>query len=515
MRADFFIRLRRPSTVVVFLLLSAVPYLWIPDPSTGRTLFQISGHRAIYNSAAIGMATAVLGTLFIGLVGFYVVSNALKRDVVSRCGYVIGSTTMRGSEYIAGKFAGNVAFLTIFTLGYMTTAMVMVLVRGEAPLQPLLFAKQYALLLPPAIVFVSAAAIFFECTPLLRTKFGDVLYFFVWLSLMGFAATMIEQGVAVRWARYFDVSGLGFLLEHMKSRYHTESMSIGASAFDRAKAPVVFTGLDVDYTWLLPRIVTMLWPLALLAAARLFFHRFDPARVRAVASASSRTWAGRFNAMAKPLARLLTSLLPRGGSSSLLGAARADAIATIDAFPLVVVGVIAFAIAALASDAHALFTGVLPVAFAACAISIADISCREKRAGTTALVYAAPSLRTHFVWWKFASALLVASAFLAVPLARAITLRPPAAPALLSAVIFTCAAATTLGTVSANAKTFIVSFLTFWYIATQDKGATPSLDFANFFGHTTPTVTAAYLATSAAALTTAHLLHTRTLAAKW
>ena len=124
-RADLLIRLRRPSTVVVFLLLSFLPYLWIPAPSSGRALIVINGHRAVYNSAAIGVSTALIGTLFIGLFGFYVISNALKRDVISRCGYVIASTTMRGSEYIAGKFAGNVAFLTLFTLGYMATAMAM------------------------------------------------------------------------------------------------------------------------------------------------------------------------------------------------------------------------------------------------------------------------------------------------------------------------------------------------------------------------------------------------------
>ena len=57
-RADVMIRLRRPSTAVVFVLLSMVPYMWIPDPSTGRTLINIGGQRALYNSAAIGMATA-------------------------------------------------------------------------------------------------------------------------------------------------------------------------------------------------------------------------------------------------------------------------------------------------------------------------------------------------------------------------------------------------------------------------------------------------------------------------
>jgi len=145
--ADVRIRFRRLSTLVIFLLLSAMAYAWVPAPSTGRALMQVEGKRAVYNSAAVGMATAALATIFIGLVGFYVISNAIGRDARSRCGFVIASTNVGSFEYLVGKFAGNLVFLTTFTLGFMCSAMAMVLVRGEAPLQPLIFATQYALVL--------------------------------------------------------------------------------------------------------------------------------------------------------------------------------------------------------------------------------------------------------------------------------------------------------------------------------------------------------------------------------
>jgi hypothetical protein len=111
-RADFLIRFRRLSTVIVFLLLSGFAYVWVPDAATGSTLMQINGARVLYNSAAIGMGTSMLASMFVGLFGFYVISNAVRRDVDSRCGYVIASTTMRTSEYVIGKFLGNVVFLT-------------------------------------------------------------------------------------------------------------------------------------------------------------------------------------------------------------------------------------------------------------------------------------------------------------------------------------------------------------------------------------------------------------------
>jgi hypothetical protein len=520
-RADLFIRLRRPSTAVVFVLLSILPYLWIPKPSTGRALIVLQGKRALYNSAAIGMATAMMATIFIGLVGFYVISNALRRDVLTRCGYVVASTTMRGSEYIFGKFAGNVAFLTVFTAGFMAMSMAMVIVRGEAPLQPLVFASQYLLLVPPVIAFVSAIAITFECTPILRTKFGDVLYFFLWMSTMGAVVALEENGQAASWAIYFDISGMGTVLGQMKAYYATNSLSVGAITFDKSKGVIDFTGLRLGWDWLFPRMAATVWPVAILGVGRVFFHRFDPARVRAVPNEKShRSWLGRINMVSKPVARLFVrggnALLAPFGSASFVRSAATDALATIGSFPLISLAVIGFAIAALVQDdAQTLLRGLMPVAFAGCAIAIADVASREKRAGTTALVFATPGLRSRFVWWKFASALFVAMIFLFVPIVRVLTLRPAAVLPLLIGVAFVVAAATALGILSSNPKTFIVGFLTFWYVVMSDKGATPSIDFAGWFGAPTGPVLLAYAAASVALLIVADLFHRNELARRW
>ena len=512
-RADFLIRLRRPSTAVVFVLLSAVPYLWIPKPSTGRALMNIGGQRALYNSATIGMATAMLAAIFIGLAGFYVISNALRRDILSRCGYVIASTTMRASEYILGKFLGNVVFLSVFTAGFMSTAMAMVLVRGEAPLEPWIFIKQYLMLMPPSIAFVSAIAVVFECTPLLRTKLGDVAYFFLWVGLMGGVTASMEQGVGTQWGPFFDVSGFAVLLHQMRTFYGTDSLSIGSMSFDAAKGTYDFGGLHFTAYWAATRIVATLWPVGLLVIARLFFHRFDPARVRAVPNEKTRrSWIGRLNLIVKPIARLFVRILSPFG----VHPAITDAVATIAAFPLITVGMIVIALMAVAAEnAHTLFTGILPIAFFACAIAIADIASREKRAGTTALVFAAPGLRTRFVFWKFASTLIVALLFLAVPVGSAIATRPHMALALLTGVVFVAAASTALGILSANPKTFLVGFLTFWYIAVQDKGHSPALDFAGWFGAATPMVIASYAAVALGALILAQLFHANELRRRW
>ena len=111
----------------------------------------------------------------------------------------------------------------------MCSAMAMILVRGEAPLQPFVFAKQYALIIPSSILTVSALALLFESIPFLSGRFGDVAYFFLWTILLGFSANAIEHGGSPQIFGVFDVSGLGYLMWSTTAHLHTKSMAIGSS----------------------------------------------------------------------------------------------------------------------------------------------------------------------------------------------------------------------------------------------------------------------------------------------
>jgi hypothetical protein len=456
--ADVRIRFRRTSTVVVFLLLSGLAYLWVPAPSTGRALMIVNGRRALYNSAAIAMATSLLGALFVGLAGFYVVSNAVSRDARSRVGSIIAATPLRSGEYIVGKFLGNVLFLATFFAGFMLVSMAMVLVRGEGPLQPWIFISQYLLLAPPPIVFVSALAILFECVPWLSGRGGDVAYFFVFTIAMGVTTAAVTGG-GMAWAAYLDPSGLAAVIAQNIAVLHTKSMSIGASPFDPRKPPIVYPGLRLGGAFVVQRLVATLAPLPLLLVARASFHRFDPVRVR-IAAKAERRWLARLNVLLRPLTRVL---LRMPAARSLPLAAVADAQLTLVLLPPVALVIVAAAVARS-----------LPFAFLAMAIAIADVASRDVRADTVSLLHSAPRLREHFVAWKTMSASLVALPFV-------VTFPSPAC---FAGAFFTVAAAMALR----NPKSFLLLFLSFWYIAINDKGATPWLDFGGFYGRGMPAI---------------------------
>lgn len=194
--------------------------------------------------------------------------------------------------------------------------------------------------------------------------------------------------------------------------------------------------------------------------------------------------------------------LTRGGS--LVSAVLADAAMTFTLFPLVLLVFVAITAVTLSGvPLHDL----MPIAFAAVAIAVSDISTRDNRAGTTAILYGAPRLRESFVVWKFSSALVVATLLLLAPIGRVATGGLASLGAMLVGIVFVAALTTALGAISGNPKTFIVFFLSFWYVVVNDKGVTPMFDFAGFYGSHTIGTTISYAAVSVGCLVAALVAH--------
>jgi hypothetical protein len=61
--------------------------------------------------------------------------------------------------------------------------------------------------------------------------------------------------------------------------------------------------------------------------------------------------------------------------------------------------------------------------------------------------------------------------------------------------------------ITGNPKAFLVGFLSFWYVIVNDRGASPLLDFAGFYGTATITTLLLYAAISAAAIGAAQVAH--------
>jgi hypothetical protein len=197
------------------------------------------------------------------------------------------------------------------------------------------------------------------------------------------------------------------------------------------------------------------------------------------------------------------------------GAAWTEAMLAITAFPLSAAIVAGLAIATLATTREGFIRVALPIGFAAAAILVADMSTREKRSGTVGFIFAAPRLKSSFVWWKFASTILLMAIVLIAPILRIAVSSPRSLAAFAVGLVFLSALATSLGVISTNPKTFIVLFLTFWYMVINDHGRTPALDVAGFYGIATIRVTLAYSLAAVLALAAAEGFHRWELRRSW
>jgi len=487
---DLRLRLRRPATLWLIVVLSGLAYLFIQDPATGRGLMVVDGARALYTSQVMAISTAGLAAFLLTFAGFYLTSNSLRRDLLARTGAIIAATPVGSGLYLAGKFLGGAAYLALVTLAYLVNILAMHLLRGEGPLEPFTYLLTYLLALGPAIVVVAALALCFECIPVLSGRLGDVAYFFVWMVLIALGA--IGEGGGV--GRFVDVLGIGFIMAQVHSVVTAHNIAIGMSPFDPRVAPWVLPPISPTLGTLLPRVTTTLLAVPILLLARLFFHRFDPARVRSGSQSSGGHLIHRVSLLIKPLTRIVSGagarLVPAAPGS--LRPILAETVMTLCQSPLLLLawlGVLATTI--VAHDPTARHT--LPIVLSAIlAVALADLSTRDRAAGVQAMLFSLPRLKPDYARIKLGSAALLALLFCLPPALRIAIGSPGAALSLLLASGFMAALATALGFLTRTPKAFMGVFLLFLYLV-LNGAQLPSLDFAGWNGVATGSTRVGYL----------------------
>lgn len=502
---DLRLRLRRPSTLWLILILSGLAYMLIPDPAEGRALMVVDGARALYTSQVVALATAGLATLLLTFAGFYLTSNALRRDLLARTGSIIAATPVSSAAYLTGKLLGAAASLGMVTGVYVLNVMVMHLLRGEGPLEPVTYVVTYMLALGPAIMVVSALAIAFECIPLLSGRVGDVLYFFIWMVLLAMGA-MGAQGLGA--GRILDVMGLGFILGQVRSATGSEHLAIGMTPFNPAVAPWVLAPIHLTVATLLPRIMTALLSVPILLVGLLFFHRFDPARVRGTSQTAGGHLIRRISLLLKPVTRIV-SVAGARLVAVVPGSIRpvvAETVMTLCQSPLLLVAWIGVLVATVMTP-EATARHQLPLVIAAIlAIGLADLSTRDRAAGTLPLLYSMPHLKPGYAWIKLGASALLALLFCVPAAARIALSSPGSAVSLLIAAGFMAAMATAFGLLMHTPKAFMGFFLLFLYLV-LNGAQVPALDFAGWNGVATGATRIGYLVATVLLATVAMAKH--------
>ena len=292
--------------------------------------------------------------------------------------------------------------------------------------------------------------------------------------------------------------GLGFILGQVHSVSNSQHLAIGMTPFRGDVAPWVLPPIPLSLAVLLPRFTVALLAVPILLVARLFFHRFDPARVRSGRQGGGDGLIRRVSVLVKPVTRVVSGIGARlvPAAPGALRPVLAETVMTLCQSPLVLLAWFAVVITTIvAPDATVRHTLPLVVAVVL-AVALADLSTRDRVAGMQAMLYSMPRVKPDYALIKLGAALLLAVLFCLPPALRIALSAPASALSLLIAAGFMAALATALGFLTRTPKTFMGVFMLFLYLVLN--GATvPGLDFAGWNGVATGSTRVGYLLAAA------------------
>lgn len=268
--ADFKQRTRQQSFVVTLLVMSVLTLLFFPSPESSYQTLVIDGYRGIYNSAWIGICLAMLNVLFLPLVCFYLVKNALELDRYSMTCELIAATPMNKLTFLLAKWCASVAILVSIVVAMLLSSMLIQLYYGESyQLDIWALTWPQLVFVLPMLLAIAAIALMFESIKWLKGGLGNVIYFFLWIG-------SIVQAIE-------SVTGVGATLDDLEKeiteRFPSNSgtTNIGVSISDETNEikTFVWQGIEPTMAHLQAALPMLFVCLTCLGLAFITFDRFS------------------------------------------------------------------------------------------------------------------------------------------------------------------------------------------------------------------------------------------------
>jgi hypothetical protein len=461
-RADFLERVRRYSFLVTLAFAVYLGY----SAYSGRVVMRLGDYRGVYNTAWLSALMTLMTTTFLSLVGFYVVRNSVDRDQQTGVGRILAATPMTRFFYTAAKVVSNFAVLSTMVLVLMGAAMVMQFSKGVGSVHLGSLITPFLLVALPAMAVVSAMAILFEITPVLRSGAGNVIYFFVWAAIL---SAPIETGLP-------DMTGVSVFMNSMAQTIRaidpawkrSFTLSLGGADFGAPNRTVLWQGLHWDAHLLLGRLFWLAIAVGLTALAAVFFHRFDPAYERRRKRSGDREITRAAEATRLPPTAALVRLTPLPAKARhfrfgylVISELRLMLKGRRWWWYAVMAGLIVASAAVPDPSARA---GIIAVTLLWPVLVWSQLGTRENRFGTGALMFSSPEpLRKQLTATLVAGFLFTAVVTAGVGLRALIAGDWGAVASWAAAVIFIPALALALGSWSGTSKTFEAIYTIWWY----------------------------------------------------
>lgn len=276
-KLDYLQRTRSYNFLITLCASLAIAYTFIPEPNANYSTIRISNYVGFYNSSWFGYVTAIMSSIFLSLIGFYLINSGIKRDIDTKVGQIIATTKTSNFRYLFAKVLSNyLILLTILLIIFFMSIVLFFLYNDGFPFEPLNFIKPYLLIPIPAMFLISVLAVIFEVFLGKYNTIMNITFFFLFSFLMIFQAkTEIQYSLDI-FGNKIVIHHLEETVRNIKQLDNNIDMNIGYVLGNVQKSnKFEFNGMEFSTLFIISRFLWIFIGFIAIISVSSFFHRFN------------------------------------------------------------------------------------------------------------------------------------------------------------------------------------------------------------------------------------------------
>jgi hypothetical protein len=280
-KSDYLQRTRSYAFLITLCASLAIGYTFVPEPNANYSTIRIADHVGYYNSAWFGYVTAIMTSIFLSLIGFYLVNSGIKKDIETRVGQIVASTPISNFKYLFSKTLSNfILLLTIVAMVFIMSILLFTLYNDGYSFELFQFIKPYVLITIPTMFFISVLAVVFEVFFGKYSVIQNIGFFFLFSILMVFTPKTEAQYSLDLFGSKIVIHKLEETVRDITNSDKITDLSIGYVVPDDMKETkkFEFNGIDFPLSFIISRFIWILFGIVIIAIISTFFHRFDRKR---------------------------------------------------------------------------------------------------------------------------------------------------------------------------------------------------------------------------------------------
>lgn len=276
-KLDYLQRTRSYAFIVTLCISLALAYTFVPEPNANYTTVKVQNYIGLYNAPWFGYVTAIMGSVFLSLFGFYLVNGSIQKDFENKTGQIISACGISNFKYLLSKVISNfLVLLSILSLVCLMSILLFFLYNDNVSFSLMSFIVPYLFIPIPALFLISSIAIAFEVILPKFSVLQQILFFFLFAFMIG-TTPQSDKGFAM------DPIGNKIVINAMEKKVQqltnsTEpiTMTIGfVVGANKDTKKFNFTGIEFPYYFMISRLVWIAFSLLLIYISSLVFHRFN------------------------------------------------------------------------------------------------------------------------------------------------------------------------------------------------------------------------------------------------